>query len=364
MDIPVDLAAQIVKDMKDIINQDLNFINVHGIIIASTDQKRIGNKHEAALKCIATNQTIVINTDDEYPGSKKGINIPVYLENEIAGVIGITGDRKEVERYGKIIKSMTEILVKEAWLKELYMKKREYNRNLIESLLFSKYKNIEFYSSIKFPYIVVVGNTDNKFENNDNLYKILEKHFSFNKKNIFTITSSEIIILINDKNENSSKIIIENLQNKLEDIFKFNFKFGIGKIIDSDINDFKVSYTEAKNALQYITNFETKNNVVSYSQLDLGILFPNINAYKISEFVQKIFKNLENDELEEFYHLFMVYKQCNGSIKEASEKLFMHKNTLQYQLNKIEKLTGYNPRDLKDFSILDIAFALRKFNKK
>lgn len=40
----------------------------------------------------------------------------------------------------------------------------------------------------------------------------------------------------------------------------------------------------------------------------------------------------------------------------------MHKNTLQYQLNKIEKLTGYNPRNLKDFTILDIAFALKKFN--
>lgn len=362
MDIPIDLALKIVKDMKDIINQDLNFINTKGIIIASTDPERIGNKHEAAQKCIATNNVIVINKDDEYIGSKKGINIPVHLDNDIVGVIGITGERSEVEKYGKIIKSMTEILVKEAWLKEMLMKKREYNRNIIENLLFSKHKNIEFYSSIQQPYSVVVGNTDNKFENNEDLYKLLEAHLSFNKKNIFTITSNEIIILINENNKKYIRDIIDGIQIRMEDIFKFNFKFGIGRLTENDLNDFKTSYLEGRNALQYAVNFDTQKNVILYSELDLGILFPSLNSYKISEFVEKIFKDLSDKEIESFYEIFLVYKNNNGSIKEASEELYMHKNTLQYQLNKIEKLTGYNPRNLKDFTILDIAFSLKKFN--
>lgn len=362
MEIPVELALKIVKDMKDIINQDLNFINIKGIIIASTDPERCGSKHEAALKCVATNSVIVINNDDEYVGSKKGINIPVHLDNEIVGVIGITGDRSEVERYGKIIKSMTEILIKEAWLKEMSMKKREYNRNIIETLLFSKHRNIDFYSSIQQPYFVIVGNTDNKFENNEELYKILEAQLSFNKKNIFTITSNEIIILMNENQKKYVRDIIQGIQVRLEDIFKFNFKFGIGRLIENDINDFKGSYLEGRNALQYIVNFETNKDIVLYSELDLGIIFPSLNTYKIAEFVEKIFKNLSDKEIESFYEIFLSYKNNNGSIKEASEELYMHKNTLQYQLNKIEKLTGYNPRNLKDFTILDIAFALKKFN--
>ena len=61
MNIPTELALKIVKDMKDIINQDLNFINTEGHIIASTDKKRIGQIHEASLKCIATNSDIVIH---------------------------------------------------------------------------------------------------------------------------------------------------------------------------------------------------------------------------------------------------------------------------------------------------------------
>ena len=250
MNIPTELALKIVKDMKDIINQDLNFINTEGHIIASTDKKRIGQIHEASLKCIATNSDIVINSDTEYEGSKKGINIPVHLNNEIVGVIGITGDRKDVERFGKIIKSMTEILVKEAWLKELSIKKREQNRNIIETVLFGDYKAVEFYTSLSFPYTVITGNINNSFKDNNDLYKILETFLVRNKKNIFTITSNQIIIFLNSDKKNYIEEFINSIQKNLSESLKFNFKFGIGKSINT-LKEFNSSYSEAKNALKY-----------------------------------------------------------------------------------------------------------------
>ncbi len=360
MNIPTDLALKIVKDMKDIINQDLNFINTDGYIIASTDRERIGQIHEASLKCISTNNDVVINSDTEYAGSKKGINIPVHLNNEIVGVIGITGDRKDVERFGKIIKSMTEILVKEAWLKELFIKKREQNRNMIETILFGNHENIEFYPSLDFPYTVIVGNINSVFEDNNDLYKILETFLARNKKNIFSVTSNQIIIFFNSDNKKYIKEFISAIQKNLSESLKFNFKFGIGKSVNS-LKDFTISYSEAKNALKYIVNFDTEKTHALYSELDLGILLSNIKQNKINEFTNKVIGNLQEDEINFFYEIFKSYKNNNGSIKEASAELFMHKNTLQYQLNKIEKLTGYNPRSLKDFSILDLAFTLKNF---
>ena len=361
MNIPTDIALKIVKDMKDIINQDLNFINTDGYIIASTDRKRIGQIHEASLKCISTNSDVVINSDTEYAGSKKGINIPVHLNNEIVGVIGITGDRKDVERFGKIIKSMTEILVKEAWLKELSIKKREQNRNIIETMLFGNYKNIEFYTSLSFPYTVIIGNINNNFKDNNDLYKILETFLARNKKNIFAITSDQIIIFFNSDKKNYIEEFISAIQKNLSESLKFDFKFGIGESAKSP-KDFITSYSEAKNALKYALNFDTDKKYLLYSELDLGILLPNISQEKIFEFTNKVIGMLDKDEFCSFYEIFNAYKKNNGSIKNASAELFMHKNTLQYQLNKIEKLTGYDPRNLKDFSILDLAFTLRNFN--
>ena len=359
MNISTELAMKIVKDMKNIINQDLNFIDIKGCIIASTDVKRIGTIHEASLKCISLNSEIIINSDDEYLNCRRGINIPVYLEDEIVGVIGITGKPEDVEKYGKIIKSMTEILIKEAWVRELFIQKREQNRNKIESILFGDYKNINLFTSLIFPYTLIVGNVNPKFENNNDLYKILEMFLARNKKNIFTITTNYIIIFFNSENMQYIENFIVNIQKTLYKNLKFDFKFGVGKTVHS-IDEVILSYSEAKNALKYTLNFENEKKYTFYSELDLGILMSDISQNKMNEFIKKVFKNLTEEEIEDFYEIFKCYKNNNGSIKEASESLFMHKNTLQYQLNKIEKLTGYNPRNLQDFSVLDLAFMLNK----
>lgn len=360
MDIPTDLALKIVKDMKDIIQQDLNFINTKGFIIASTDKNRIGQSHEAALKCIHTNNVIVINRDDEYAGSKKGINIPVHLDNEIVGVIGITGTRDAVEKYGKIIKSMTEILIKEAWLKELFIRKREYNRNIIENVLFGDISTLDFYAVLQFPYTIILGNVNNDFQNTDDLYRNLEAFLPRNEKNIFTITYDKIILFLNSNNTSYIESVVSSLQKKLQDTLKFEFKFGIGSPVEK-MEDFSSSYAEAKSALKYASNFNTDKKYIFYSELDLGIILPSLSQDKIQEFTDKIFAGLSESDINNFYDIFKAYKLNNGSIQEASAALFMHKNTLQYQLNKLEKLTGYNPRNLKDFPILDIAFTLKKF---
>ena len=53
-----------------------------------------------------------------------------------------------------------------------------------------------------------------------------------------------------------------------------------------------------------------------------------------------------------------VFSKNNGSIQKCADELFIHKNTLQYRLNKIRDLTGFSPRNYNDFVVLKIAFLL------
>ena len=278
--------------------------------------------------------------------TKKGLEIDV--------------DSLDVEKYGKIIKSMTEILIKEAQIKELAIKKREKNRNIIESILYNQNKNLEFYISLNFPYTVIVGKTNDKIEDNNILYKAIEDLLPKDKKSIFTITSNYIIIFLNSIKENYIENTIKFLQKNLDLNLKLDFKFGIGRKVEK-IEDFTISYLEAKNSLKYISSLNLEEKYIFYSELDLGIIFSDIQNEKIDEFINKIFKTLKEEEIKYFYNIFIAYKKNNGSILDASKSLFMHKNTLQYQLNKLYKLTGYNPRKLEDFSILDLAFMFKKF---
>lgn len=113
MQIEQKLAQNIVVSMKEIINQELNFIGTNGIIIASTDENRIGESHGGAQKVTETRRDLIIEYEGQFEGTKKGINIPIFVDLDMVGIIGITGDKEEVEKYGKIIKNMTEILIKD-----------------------------------------------------------------------------------------------------------------------------------------------------------------------------------------------------------------------------------------------------------
>ncbi|MCC9906300.1 PucR family transcriptional regulator, partial [Streptococcus agalactiae] len=72
------LAQQIVTSIKDVCQQDINFINTKGIIFASTNPKRVGEFHEIGLKVAQTGQMIEVTDQESYFGTQAGINIPFY----------------------------------------------------------------------------------------------------------------------------------------------------------------------------------------------------------------------------------------------------------------------------------------------
>ena len=112
-------AEKIVKELNTVIDQSVNMMNEEGIIIASTDQERVGQIHEGARKIIEQNlEELVIRPEDVYEGSLEGVNYPIMIGGEVIGVVGITGPVQEVAKYGQITRKMTEILMQELSIKE------------------------------------------------------------------------------------------------------------------------------------------------------------------------------------------------------------------------------------------------------
>lgn len=104
----------LINELRSVIDYDLNIMDEEGVIISSTDKKRIGQFHEAA-RIIISNQlpSLLVNYDDEYSGCKEGTNVPLLVDNEIIGVVGITENVDETSKYANIIKKTAEILFKE-----------------------------------------------------------------------------------------------------------------------------------------------------------------------------------------------------------------------------------------------------------
>lgn len=86
-----------------------------------------------------------------------------------------------------------------------------------------------------------------------------------------------------------------------------------------------------------------------------------MRADRMVQFVERVFCGLDEAAIERHRGTFEAYTRFNGSITHAAQSLFIHKNTMQNHLNTIAKDTGYNPRTLHDYAVLDMAFRVHDY---
>lgn len=365
MEISTNLANQIINNIKDIINQDLNFMDTNGYIIASTDPLRVNTFHEASKVCVKKKRTIIIEYDNQYYGSKKGINIPVYFDGNVTGVIGITGERDEVEKYGTIIKKMTEILMKEEWIKENAVRKRDNQRNLLEGLIYGhlhEYDNLLQVPSEYSKYFVVSQPFEHSPDSKkiNDLLNVVEKSVP-DKMVLSAFLYQELVLLFSDVNKENLIDILLNLKRTVYKSADIDLHFGISTEFHN-LNLSKQIYEQAKSALSWQKEYLQTDSIVFFDEMDLGILLSDIPLKKRNEFSNKVLNSINDNEYSFYHNLINIYSNCNCSINKVSDKLFMHKNSIQYRLNRLHELTGYNPREINDFVILKLAFLLSDRN--
>jgi carbohydrate diacid regulator len=151
------------------------------------------------------------------------------------------------------------------------------------------------------------------------------------------------------------------IQHDIERTLGCTVFIGIGDLATDQVKYWH-SYQEALRAISWMA-FSKGEGICAFSSICKGILITSLPTEEAQEFVDHVFGDLPNEQIESFFKIFYAYVRHNGSIKHCSEELFIHKNTLQERLNRIAKKTGYNPRQLSDFTVLDNAFMLWKYLK-
>lgn len=106
---------KIVNRLMNILGKNINIMDTKGVIIASGDSTRIGFFHEGAKIAASRKMDVIIDDTniEYYKGAKKGINVPLFYNGEVIGVVGITGEPKEIIGFGRIIKELVELMVQE-----------------------------------------------------------------------------------------------------------------------------------------------------------------------------------------------------------------------------------------------------------
>ena len=359
MRINTELAQKIVESLRDTIEQDINFIDNDGIIIASTDHRRINSLHEGALTCIKEGKTIAINSDNQYTGARKGVNLPVKFQNEIIGVIGISGDLDVVEKYGDIIKKMTEILLREEWINENASADIENKKLIVESILNSNLYRLDFSpknldSDAKNIAVSIVNYDSLDFSTRKNLIRFTEANFAKNKLYV-TFLQNRFVIIYLDSDYSKISDHLNLLINLASKSYKVNLNFGVSNTFHN-ISRSKTFYDQAIRSQKWSEYKGRQSPVVFYKDMELGLLLTSLDDKDLYEYSYKVLKDIDLKELKEYKELFLLYGKYNGSISAIADEMFMHKNTIQYRLNKLESMTGYNPRNYNDYLVLWFAF--------
>lgn len=364
------VTDQIVLELSEIVEQHLNIIDIDGVILSSTDKLRVGSIHGGSLKIIQDKlPELMITSDDEFPGAKNGINLPIEVNGNIIGVIGITGSREQVYKYGQIIKKVTEILLLESNIREKHLIEQKARDRFLEEWIFGRYERHypnEFEEraqrlgvDVKTPKRVIVFSVRSEeglFLDDQKQTKVSHHVRTFLKtlNQAFLFRTSTLFIAVLNFVEDDELL---DIANEIDSIVRKNFT---DKIYIGLNHDEKTSVQEAfKNAnAAHQLSLKTSNRINIYDPINIDLYITRMPLKDREEFVFKLFKGVEFLEIGQHLSLLSAYYEENGSIEKTSEKLFIHKNTLQYRLQKIVQLTDKDPRKLKDSYIFMAAIRI------
>ena len=136
---------------------------------------------------------------------------------------------------------------------------------------------------------------------------------------------------------------------------------GIGTISEH-LRSLADSYKEAQTAIEVGKVFDTEKSIINYENLGIGRLIYQLPTTLCEIFLSEVFKKNTIESLDQ-ETLFTINKffENNLNVSETSRKLFVHRNTLVYRLEKIKKLTGLDLRLFDHAIVFKVALMVRKY---
>lgn len=369
MEIATNIAERIAAQLSETINQHINLMNTKGIIIASSDPSRIGMEHGGAKKILAENlEVLTVEDNKTFEGARNGVNLPIVIENEVVGIIGITGPVNEVLQYGKIIKRMTEILLlenisKEQKVIEQKAMERFFDewvlgqlelKNEKEFLRMANSLSIDVNEKVR----VAVLSFSAETPISDNTMTEISRHVRHEvtrtlSGNAFR-TAIHMVCIFPATKADKCKDAFTEIFSYIKEHFNCTGQAGIDeKPCSFSLHD---NYLEAEKAL--VMCHRTNSSIEFYNALDIEYILGNVPNDGRIRLARRLFGNLPEDEIKEYLSFAKEYLDANGSLIALSEKLFIHKNTVKYKINKLTEVTHVDIRTCRGAFIFTLVVEL------
>jgi Sugar diacid utilization regulator len=377
-----ELAQKIVDNIMPIVHCNVNIMNSDGIIIGSGQPARINSYHQGAINAILSGDLVEIHSNqiEQFPGAQPGLNWPILLDDQIVGVVGISGKPDAVRNTAQLVKMITELLLERESLLEKFRLNLQLKERMVRLLLEAKYR--ENYAQItqianllrfelQSPRLVAVMRLDSVFEKTLNHYGLhdliiprieedligrLEAAGLVDKNDVYVFKEKELIILKQfpqDSAANDFYLWGHKLFSALNKEQQYNcIKIGLGSLTTTPA-ELYYSYQEAVFTYQHADADTPVASIYDYDVMSSYLLeVPGaIEKCLALNYVSKIIKS----KLAAKYDMANTIRRLlrnNLNVSLAAKDLYIHRNTLVFRLAKLKELTGLSPSQFFNHAVL------------
>ena len=344
-----------IDGLKNIIRRELSVAEREGKIVATTEESMVNTVIESA--------DIFIQSPAEYQLVQGYQYFKVFDNGSPEYIVMIKGEDEEAYRIGKITAFQIQNLL-------VAYKERFDGDNFIKNLLLDNLLLVDIYSRAKklriennVPRVVFLIETE--IDKEFNVVEIVRSIFPTKQKDFVTAVDEKSIILVKELKEKDSKEEIDQISKHIYDTLSAEAMTSVYVAIGTVVNDLKnvsASYKEAKMALEVGKIFEENKKIVNYEQLGIGRLIYQLPAPLCKMFINEVLHGLSMDQFdEETLTTVNKFFENNLNVSETSRQLYIHRNTLVYRLDKLQKMTGLDLRNFDDAIIFKIMLMVSKY---
>ena len=345
-----------IDELKAITKVDLGVYDLNGMVVATTTGS--GNVTTELIRGFANSPA-----DSQVIGNNHLLKI--LDDGELLYILVASGMSDDVYMVGKIAISQIQNLV-------IAYKEKFDRNNFFQNLLLDNLLLVDIYNRAKKLHINaaakrVVYLIETKLEKDGIAGELLKGMFSSQMGDYVTAVDESSLILIKsvdgDSSQEALEVVAETIVGMLNAEAMLNVKVAYGTVVQ-ELKDVSKSYKEAKLALDVGKIFYAEKNVIAYSALGIGRLIYQLPVNLCKIFVEEIFgDNVPYDLDDETLTTLNKFFENNLNVSETSRQLFVHRNTLVYRIEKIQKSTGLDLRSFDDALTFKIALMVVNYMK-
>lgn len=291
--------------------------------------------------------------------------LKVKDEEEIIYILVSIGYGEDAYMIGRIATVQLERLI--VAYKEKFDRNNFFQNLLLDNLLLVDVYNRakKLHIDISAPRVVYMIETT--AENDGAVNELMKNMFSAQNGDYITSVEENKVILIKTLEAEDGSEEIMQIAHTIEDMVNTevmtNVRVAIGTLVQ-ELKDVSKSYKEAKMALDVGKIFYSENNISAYTTLGIGRLIYQLPINLCKMYIEEIFGDHIPEELdEETLHTVNKFFENNLNVSETSRQLFLHRNTLVYRIEKLQKSIGLDIRTFDDALTFKIALMVVNYMK-